>query len=64
MRNNYRAISFMKNLKCQHFLFLEKKTAPKMDKFFKCLPTKGRHFSIKKLDILIFCNILHLEMGF
>ena len=63
MRNNYRAISFMKNSKCQHFLFLEK-TVPKMDKFFKCLPSKGPHFSITKLDILIFCNILPLEMRF
>ena len=25
---------------------------------------KGRHFSITKLDILIFCNILHLEIDF
>ena len=23
-----------------------------------------RHFSITKFDILIFCNILHLEMNF
>ena len=28
------------------------------------LYSKGRHFSITKLDILIFCNILHLEMDF
>ena len=26
------------------------------------LYSNGHHFSITKLDILIFCNILHLEM--
>ena len=26
--------------------------------------SKGCHFSITKLDILILCNILHLELGF
>ena len=61
MRNNYQTIWFMKNSKCQHFLFLKK--AP-MDKFFNFLPSKGRHFSIPKLHILIFCNILYLEIGF
>ena len=63
MINNYRTIWFMKNSKCQHFLFL-KKSAQKLDKFFNFLPSKGRHFSITKLDILIFGNLLHLEMGF
>ena len=33
MRNHYRTIWYLKNPKCQHFLFL-KKTAPKIDKFF------------------------------
>ena len=28
------------------------------------LYSKGRHFGITKLDILIFCNILHLETDF
>ena len=28
------------------------------------LYSKGRHFSITKLGILIFCNILHLEIDF
>ena len=28
------------------------------------LYSKGHHFSITKLDILILCNILHLEMDF
>ena len=28
------------------------------------LYSKGHHFSITKLDILIFCNILHLEIDF
>ena len=45
-------------------IFFSEKTAPKMDKCFNFSPSKGRHFSIIKLDILIFCNILHLEMGF
>ena len=62
MRHNYRTIWFMKNSKCQHFLFL--KNSPKMDKFSNFLPSKGRQFSITKLEILIFSNILHLEMGF
>ena len=64
MRNNYRTIWFMKNSKCQHFLFL--KNSPKNGQIFQLftLYSKGRHFSITKLDILIFCNILHLEMGF
>ena len=44
MRNNYRTIWFMKNSKCQHFLFL-KKTAPKMDKLFNFLPSKGNSVS-------------------
>ena len=26
--------------------------------------SKGRQFSITKFDIVIFCNILHLEMNF
>ena len=64
MRNNYRTIWFMKNSKCQHFLFL--KNSPKNGQIFQLftLYSKGRHFSITKLDILIFCNILHLEMDF
>ena len=64
MINNYRTIWFMKNSKCQHFLFL--KNSPKNGQIFQLftLYSKGRHFSITKLDILIFCNILHLEMGF
>ena len=65
MRNNYRNIWFRKNSKCQHFLF-RKKAVPKMDKVFNFLSyiQKAAIFSIAKLDILIFCNILHLEMGF
>ena len=64
MRNHYRNIWFMKNSKCQHFLFL--KNSPKNGQIFQLftLYSKGRHFSITKLDILIFCNILHLEIGF
>ena len=42
------------------------KNSPKNGQIFQLftLYSKGRHFSITKLDILIFCNILHLEMGF
>ena len=58
MRNNYRTIWFMKNSKCQPFLFL-KKLPQKWTDF----STFYLHFSITELDILIFCNILHLEMG-
>ena len=64
MRNHYRNIWFMKNSKCQHFLFL--KNSPKNGQIFQLftLYSKGRHFSITKLDILIFRNILHLGIGF
>ena len=47
--------------------FISEKTALKTDKFFNFLPyiqRTGRHFSITKLDILIFYNILHLKMDF
>ena len=42
------------------------KNSPKNGQIFQLftLYSKGRHFSITKLDILIFCNILHLEMDF
>ena len=64
IRNHYRNIWFMKNSECQHFLFL--KNSPKNSQSFQLftLYSKGRHFSITKLDILIFCNILHLEIDF
>ena len=64
IRNHYRNIWFMKNSKCQHFLFL--KNSPKNGQIFQLftLYSKGRHFSITKLGILIFCNILHLEIDF
>ena len=64
MRNHYRNICFMKNSKRQHFLFL--KNSPKNGQIFQLFTSysKGRHFSITKLDILIFCNILHLEIDF
>ena len=46
------------------FYFL--KNSPKNGQIFQLftLYSKGRHFSITKLDILIFCNILHLEIDF
>ena len=64
MRNHYQNIWFMKNWKCQYFLFL--KNSPKNSQSFQLfnLYSKGCHFSITKLDILIFCNILHLEIDF
>ena len=42
------------------------KSSPKNGQSFQLftLYSKGRHFSITKLDILIFCNILHFEMDF
>ena len=42
------------------------KSSPKNGHIFQLftLYSKGRHFSITKLDILIFCNILHLEIDF
>ena len=42
------------------------KNNPKNGNIFQIftLYSKGHHFSITKLDILIFCNILHLEMDF
>ena len=64
MRNHYRNIWFMKNSKCQHFLFL--KNSPQNGQILQLftLYSKGRHFSVAKLDILIFCNMLHLEIDF
>ena len=49
--------------KGQHFLF-PKKTAQNGQIFQLILHSKGRHFSMTKLDILIFCHILHLEIDF
>ena len=64
MRNHYRNIWFTKNSKCQHFLSL--KNSPKNWQSFQLFTiySNNRHFSITKLDILIFCNILPLEIDF
>ena len=64
MTSHYRNIWLMKNSKCQHFLFLE--NSPKNSDGFQLftLDSMDRHFSITNLDILIFCNILHLETDF
>ena len=53
------------NSKC-HYFFISEKTGPKTDKFSNFLHyiQRVKHFSITKLDILTFCNILHLEMDF
>ena len=42
------------------------KSSPKNGQIFQLftLYSNGCHFSITKLDILIFCNILHLEIDF
>ena len=41
--------------------FISEKAIPKMDKVFNFLPYIQK---AAKLGILIFCNILNLEMGF
>ena len=53
------------NSKCQYF-FISEKNSPKNGQSFQhfTLYSKGCHFSITKLDILIFSNILHLEIDF
>ena len=47
-------------------IITESKHSPKNGQIFQLFTfySKGHHFSITKLDILIFCNILHLEMYF
>ena len=53
--------------KIQNFsIFYFWKNSPKNGQIshFLTLYSKGHHFSITKLDILIFRNTLHLEMGF
>ena len=50
------AQSFKKYVKNTYF-------GPKKRGYFS-LCSKRRHFSITRFDILIFCNILHLEMSF
>ena len=64
MRNHYRNIWFIKFKMSASFYFW--KNSPKNGQTLKIftLYSKGHHFSITKLDILIFCNILHLEMDF
>ena len=64
MRTHYRNIWFMKNSKCQNCLFL--KNSPVISQSFQLftLYSKGPHFSITKLDIQIFCKIVHLEIDF
>ena len=64
MRNHYRNIWFMKNSKCQHFLFLKNSLKNWQSFQLFTLYSKGRHYCITKLDIPIFCNILHLEIDF
>ena len=62
MRNHYRNICFIK-FKMSAFFYFLKKNSPQNGLIFKVftLYSKGCHFSI---TILIFCNMLHLEMDF
>ena len=64
MRNHYRNIWFMKIQNISIFYFW--KNSPQNWQIFQLftLFSKGRHFSITKLNILIFRNILHLEIDF
>ena len=63
MENHYRYIWFMKIQNVSIFLFLKKQ--PKIGQIFlNFLYSKNCHFSIPKLDILIFSDILHLEIDF
>ena len=48
------------NSKYQHF----DKFFTNFSQIFQFFTFKGRHFSITKLEILIFCGILHLGMDF
>ena len=52
--------------KMSAYFISEKKKPLKIHNFFNFLPyiSKGHHFSITKLEILIICNILQLEMDF
>ena len=65
MRNHYRHYLIHEKFKMSAFFFFFK-NSPKNSQSFQLftLYSKRRHFSITKLDILIFCNILHLEMDF
>ena len=53
------------NSKCQHF-FISEKNSPKNRHTFQLfsLYSEGRHFSITKLGILIFRNVLDHETDF
>ena len=64
MRNNYLIFDSWKIQNVSIFYFW--KSNPKNGNIFQLftLYSKGHHFSITKLDILIFCNILHLEIDF
>ena len=64
MRNNYLIFDSWKIQNVSIFYFW--KSSPKNGQSFQLftLYSKGRHFSITKLDILVFCNILHLEIDF
>ena len=53
-----------KNQNVSNFYFWEKQPQKWTNFQLFTLYSKGRHFSITKLDILIFCNILHIEMNF
>ena len=64
VRNHYRKFDSWKIQNVSIFSFRENST--KNGQIFQLftLYSKGHHFSIANLDILIFCNTLHLEMDF
>ena len=64
MRNNYLIFNSWKIQKVSIFYF--RKSSLKNGQSFQLftLYSKVCHFSITELDILIFCNILHLKMDF
>ena len=64
MRNHYQNIWLMKIQNLNTFLFLRKQPQNRHIFQFFTLYLKGCHFSITKLHVLIFCNILHIEMDF
>ena len=63
-RNNYLIFDSRKIQNVSIFYFW--KSSPKNGQIFQVftLYSKGRHFSITKLDILIFSNIVDFEMDF
>ena len=68
MRNDELSLKYLIHEKFKMSAFLvSEKTAPKWTKFstfYLIFKDYARHFCIAKLDILMFCNILHFGLGF